>query len=95
MVTIFQDRHSGMDSRQAILPDALRVNANLFQTDLCRNPGSRDGFELAIHGAGYPLPGGYDELTHNSDKVELMNNGCKEFSLPRRRDQGRIIIINT
>ena len=26
------------ESRQAILPDALRVNANLFQTDLCRNP---------------------------------------------------------
>ena len=25
-----------MDSRQAILPDALRVNANLFQTDLSR-----------------------------------------------------------
>ena len=29
-------RHPGMDSRQAILPDALRVNANLFQTDLSR-----------------------------------------------------------
>ena len=26
-----------MDSHQAILPDALRVNANLFLTDLCRN----------------------------------------------------------
>jgi hypothetical protein len=26
------------DSHQAILPDALRVNANLFQTDLCRDP---------------------------------------------------------
>jgi hypothetical protein len=45
MINIFQDRHSGMDSPQAILPDALRVNANLFQTDLCRNPGSMDGFE--------------------------------------------------
>jgi len=43
MITIFQDRHSGMD---------------------CRNPGSMDGFELAIHGTGYPLPGGYDELVH-------------------------------
>ena len=31
-----------MDSRQAILPDALRVNANLFQTDLCRDPDHRD-----------------------------------------------------
>ena len=35
-------RHSGMDLRQAILPAALRVNANLFQTDLCRNPGYMD-----------------------------------------------------
>jgi hypothetical protein len=31
------------DSRQAILPDALRVNANLFQTDLYRNPEAKDG----------------------------------------------------
>ena len=51
-----------MDSRQAILPGALWVNANLFQTDLCRNPGSMDGFKLTIHGTGYPLPGGYDGL---------------------------------
>jgi hypothetical protein len=35
-------RHFGMDSRQAILPVALRVNANLFQTDLCRNPEYKD-----------------------------------------------------
>ncbi len=35
-------RHSGMDSRQAILPDAFRVNVCLFQTDLCRNLGYRD-----------------------------------------------------
>ncbi|MGZ4993378.1 MAG: hypothetical protein ACXV8U_15490 [Methylobacter sp.] len=34
-------RHTGMDSRQAILPVALRVTANLFQTDLCRYPGHR------------------------------------------------------
>ena len=68
MITIFHDRHSGMDSHQAILPDALRVNANLFQTDLCRNPGSMDGFELTIHGTGYPLPGGYDELGFNLTK---------------------------
>ena len=34
------------DSRQAILPDALRVNANLFQTDLCRNPGYKDVLNL-------------------------------------------------
>ena len=35
-----------MDSRQAILPDALRVNANLFQTDLCRNPVAMDGIHI-------------------------------------------------
>jgi hypothetical protein len=69
MITMFQDRHSGRDSRQAILPDALRINANLFQTDLCRNPDSMDGFELAILGTGYPLPGGYDELTYNLIKL--------------------------
>ena len=34
----FRARHPGRDSRQAILPDALWVNANLFQTDLCRDP---------------------------------------------------------
>jgi hypothetical protein len=51
------------DSRQAILPDALQVNANLFQTDLCRNSGYMDLFELTIHGTGYPLPGRYNELT--------------------------------
>ncbi|HEY5140729.1 MAG TPA: hypothetical protein VIJ25_15655 [Methylococcales bacterium] len=55
-----KDRHSGRDLLQAI-PDALRVNANLFQTDLCRNPGYMDVFKLAIHGTGYPLPGGHDD----------------------------------
>jgi adenosine deaminase len=39
----FKARHSGRDSCQAILPDTLRVNANLFQTDLCRNPDAMDG----------------------------------------------------
>jgi hypothetical protein len=68
IITVFLDRHSGMDSHQAILPDALRVNANLFQTDLCRNPAAMDGFEITIHGTGYPLPGGHDELEHNLTK---------------------------
>ncbi len=36
-----------MDSRQAILPVALRVNANLFQTDLCRDPVAMDGIRKA------------------------------------------------
>jgi len=39
---MFYSRNSGMDSRQAILPDALWVNANLFHTDLCRDPEHRD-----------------------------------------------------
>jgi len=47
MITMLQDRHSGID---------------------CRNPGSMDGFEPAIHGTGYPLPGGYDESAHNQTK---------------------------
>jgi hypothetical protein len=51
-----------MDSRQAILPDALWVNENLFQTDLCRNPGYMDVFEIAIPGTVYPLPGGYNDI---------------------------------
>jgi hypothetical protein len=34
----------------------------------CRNPGSMDGLKLTIHGTGYPLPGGYDELTYNLTK---------------------------
>jgi len=34
----------------------------------CRNPGPMDGFKLAIHGTGYPLPGGHDELTDNLTK---------------------------
>jgi hypothetical protein len=34
----------------------------------CRNPGSMDGFELAIHGSGYPHPGGYDGLFGNLTK---------------------------
>ena len=36
----------------------------LFSTPI----GSMDGFELTIHGTGYPLPGGYDELEHNLTK---------------------------
>jgi hypothetical protein len=36
-----------MDSRQAILPVALRVNANLFQTDLCRDQVAMDGIRNA------------------------------------------------
>jgi len=68
-----QYRHSGIDShcalrsyelRQAIPPvsllDTLRVKANLLQTDLCHNPDPMDGFKIAIHGIGYPLPGGYN-----------------------------------
>jgi hypothetical protein len=34
----------------------------------CRNPGPMDGFMLAIHGTGCPLPGGHDELADNLTK---------------------------
>jgi hypothetical protein len=59
-----------MDSRQAILPDALRVNANLFQTDLCRYPGYMDvssmqtilGFWVPVIHAGTTEEGMYYEL---------------------------------
>ena len=78
MISIFQDRHSDRDSRQAILPDALLVNANLFQTDLCLNPDSMDEFEPTIHGTGYLLPGGYGELAHN---LTNYTNRCKYKSL--------------
>jgi len=36
----------------------------LFSTPI----GSMDGLELTIHGTGYPLPGGYDELRYNLTK---------------------------
>jgi hypothetical protein len=38
MIAMFQDHYSGMDSLRAFLSAALWVNANVFQTDLCRNP---------------------------------------------------------
>ena len=39
-----------MDSRQAILSVALRVNANLFQTDLCRNLEYKDVLiDMTLH----------------------------------------------
>lgn len=34
----------------------------------CRDPGPMDGFELAVHGTGYSLPGEYDSLVHNLTK---------------------------
>jgi len=30
--------------------------------------GSMEGFELTIHGTGYPLPGGYDEIGYKLTK---------------------------
>jgi hypothetical protein len=80
MINIFQDRHSGMDSRQAILPDALRVNANLFQTDLCRNPGSMDGLSLPSMALDTRFPVGMTSL-HKSDKVELIKQASENQNL--------------
>ncbi|MFA5922909.1 MAG: hypothetical protein WC856_16745 [Methylococcaceae bacterium] len=48
MRNTYRQRRSGSYSRQAILTDAFRVNANLFQTDLCRNPEAEDGV-LRLH----------------------------------------------
>jgi hypothetical protein len=45
-------------SCQAILPDILRVNANPFQTDLCRNPASMDGFKLTSMALDTRFPAG-------------------------------------
>ncbi|MDD5580456.1 MAG: hypothetical protein PHY16_14395 [Methylobacter sp.] len=42
-----------MESRQAILPDTLRVNATPFQTDLCRYPVHRDVFGLPSLAFGF------------------------------------------
>jgi len=42
-ISICATRHPGRDSLRAILPEALRVNANPFQTDLCRDPEAMDG----------------------------------------------------
>jgi hypothetical protein len=42
-IGIKKNRHLARDSRQAILPVALRVNANPFQTDLCQDPEATDG----------------------------------------------------
>ena len=62
-----------MDSRQAVLPDARRVNANLFQTDLCQNPGSMDEFELTSPSMALDtrFPTGMTSLRINDVKVEL------------------------
>ena len=54
MIIMFQDRHSGMDSHQAILPDALRVNANPFQTDLCRSRRPRKRIQAPWMGLSLP-----------------------------------------
>jgi hypothetical protein len=58
------NRHHGMESRQAILPDALRVNANLFQTDLCRDPEHRD---VLIQTTVYPI-----KSEHHFDRLRIL-----------------------
>ena len=51
------------------LSDYIITNFQVRHSGMdCRNPGSMDGFELTIHGTGYPLPGGYDELECNLTK---------------------------
>ncbi|WP_340122046.1 hypothetical protein [Methylobacter svalbardensis] len=48
MRNTYSQRRSGRDSLRAVLPEAFRVNANPFQTDLCRNPEAKDGV-LRLH----------------------------------------------
>jgi len=57
-----------MDSRQAFLPDALSGKCKSVPDSFVPESSTMDGFELTIHGTGYPLPGGYDELTFNLTK---------------------------
>ena len=49
----------------------------------CRNPGYMDVFELAIHGTGYPLPGGYDDTYAfvYSDKGYCLGNWKAKLQL--------------
>lgn len=63
-------RHTGRDSRQTILPVALpvalRVNANPFQTDLCRYLAHTDvirAYHPWLLGSGNPCR--YDEFFLN------------------------------
>ena len=66
-------RHPGRDSHQAILPDALRVNAaNLFQTDLCRDPGYMDVYSLPFMALDTRFPAGmtsYLELVYKGNQL--------------------------
>jgi len=41
----------------------IRILRDRHSSRDCRNPSAMDSFEIAIHGAGNTLPGGYDELT--------------------------------
>jgi hypothetical protein len=56
---------AGIHIRLSCLPDALRVNANLFQTDLCRHPEHMDVLvSFAIHGIWNPaIPAGMTLLS--------------------------------
>ena len=75
MITIFQVRHSGMDSHQAILPDALGL-MQICSRQICAGihdcmdaggratqeqlPRSQGRRQGNIPVTGYPHPGGYD-----------------------------------
>ncbi|MDD5578215.1 MAG: hypothetical protein PHY16_02905 [Methylobacter sp.] len=62
----FQDRHSGKDCRTnspGANLDVHRTGRSPNRREAVSNPESRDRFELAIPGAGYPLPAGHDELS--------------------------------
>ena len=74
-----------MDSHQAILPDALRVNANPFQTDLCLYPDTMD-VRFTSHpwhlGSGNPCRN--DEPFHYLKHLANQVSFCTFFSTTGR-----------
>jgi hypothetical protein len=68
LIVIHIARHSGRDSCQTFLSGTLRVNANLFQTDLCRNPGYRDVLSLPSLALDTRFPAGMTLLVYNDER---------------------------
>ncbi|MDD5265872.1 MAG: hypothetical protein PHO08_01920 [Methylococcales bacterium] len=83
MNTIFQDRHSGMDSLRA-LTGHIRLSClmpfglmQICSRQICAGT-QAPWMDLSLpshtttlragHGTGYPLPGGYNEFEHNLTK---------------------------
>ena len=59
------------------MPDTLRVNANLFQTDLCWNPDSVDGLGLPYMALDSCFPAGMTSYLYI-----LYNDECSGEGIP-------------